>query len=145
MFKHHAPVLACCGAIAFTASCDRHTPTTDTTRDVPARSTATDPAPAPKPADNTGRNERDRTGNSPTPIDQGESESDRKATADIRKAVMDREGLSVNAQNCKIICRNGTVTLRGPVKTQEEKDWIESRAKATAGVSAVVNELEVTG
>lgn len=95
-------------------------------------------------ADNTGRNERDRAGSNPTPMDQGESEADRTLTADIRRAVMDLEGLSVNAKNCKIITNNGVVTLRGPVNSAAERDAIERAARAIAGVTSVVNELEVS-
>jgi osmotically-inducible protein OsmY len=35
------------------------------------------------------------------------------------------------------------VTLRGPVKTQEEKKAIESKAKQVAGVKNVENQLEI--
>jgi hyperosmotically inducible periplasmic protein len=94
--------------------------------------------------DNTGRNERDRAGSNQTPMDQGESEADRTMTADIRRAVMDLEDLSINAKNCKIITNNGVVTLRGPVNSVAERDAIERAAKAIAGVTSVVNELEVS-
>lgn len=98
---------------------------------------------APK-ADNTERNKADRDmDTSKTPMDQSNSDSDVKITADIRRAIMDESGMSVNAQNCKIITQNGVVTLRGPVATQAEKDSIEAKARAAAGVTNVVNELEV--
>jgi hyperosmotically inducible periplasmic protein len=105
-----------------------------------------DPNPPPKaPApDNTGVNARDRNSANPTPADQGESEADRHITAEIRKAVLAHDGLSVNAQNCKIITRNGAVTLRGPVGSQAERDTIEAKAKTVAGVTSVINELEIT-
>lgn len=99
----------------------------------------------PRPPDNTGVNKRDGTGNTPTPMDQGGSEADRRITADIRQAVVSEKGLSVNAQNCKIITVNGVVTLRGPVTTAEERELIASKARATTGVVSVINELEVTG
>ena len=52
--------------------------------------------------------------------------------------------MSMNAQNCKIITdKSGIVTLRGPVASQAEKDAIEAKAKTIAGVTSVVNELEV--
>lgn len=95
--------------------------------------------------DNSATNQRDRgSAASPTPIDQGESEADRRITADIRKAIMAEPGLSMNAQNCKVITKNGKVTLRGPVATQAERDTIEAKAKTVSGVNSVVNELEVT-
>lgn len=104
--------------------------------------TGTNPTNA-KP-DNTAVNERDRNPSNPTPMDQGESEADRKITAEIRRAVVGAAGLSINAQNCKIITRGGVVTLRGPVASQAEKETIERQARAAAGVTSVVNELEVS-
>jgi hyperosmotically inducible periplasmic protein len=43
----------------------------------------------------------------------------------------------------KIITTNGTVTLRGPVRTEDEKSSIEAKAKAIAGVNDVKNELTI--
>jgi len=100
------------------------------------------PPSAPQP-DNSGRNAADRGTTAPTPLDQGENATDRRITADIRKAVMGESGMSTNGQNCKIITKDGVVTLRGPVDSQAEKDAIEAKARAVAGVTSVVNELEV--
>jgi hypothetical protein len=107
------------------------------------------PAPTPAPAagrdaDNTGRNERDRDASRATPMDQGENEADRRITAEIRRAIVGAEGMSVNAQNVKIITRAGVVTLRGPVNSAAERDAVVAKARAVAGVTSVVNELEVT-
>ncbi len=93
-------------------------------------------------ADNTGRNRRDADTNAKTPMDQKENSTDIKITADIRKAILDGE-MSMNADNCKIITADGVVTLRGPVENQAEKDAIEAKAKAVAGVTRVQNELEI--
>lgn len=94
-------------------------------------------------ADNTGRNADNPGSKGATPQDQGESESDRRITADIRKAIMAEKGLSMNAQNCKIITQNGIVTLRGPVETDAERTLIADKARAQSGVTSVVNDLEV--
>ena len=102
---------------------------------------AADPAKA--DADNSKKNERDRSGETKTPIDQSNKPEDLKLTQDIRKAVMKDEGLTMTAKNIKIITAEGRVTLRGPVSTQEEKTKIESLAKATAGKTPVDNQLEV--
>ena len=72
------------------------------------------------PADNSGKNVRDRN-NAPTPGDQSNSKSDIAITQEVRKAVMADKALSTNAHNVKIITQNGVVTLRGPVKSPEEK------------------------
>jgi hypothetical protein len=94
--------------------------------------------------DNTGRNERDRGGDTKTPGDQAENEADRKITQDVRRALTSDDSLSTNAQNVKVITDNGTVTLRGPVKSEKEKTEIENKAKQVAGVKKVDNQLEIT-
>ncbi|MBL9139678.1 MAG: PRC-barrel domain-containing protein [Verrucomicrobiales bacterium] len=94
-------------------------------------------------ADNSQRNLRDRKSSSLTPLDQGNSESDIKITAEIRRKINREEGLSVAAKNIKVITVNGRVTLRGPVQAMREKERIESIANGVAGVEQVNNELEV--
>ncbi len=106
------------------------------------------PPPSPPPPvtarpDNTAVNQKDRSGTSPTPMDQKGNAEDLRITADIRKAIMSDRQMSVNGQNCKVITMNGAVTLRGPVDSAAEKDSIETKAKAVAGVTSVTNELEV--
>ena len=105
------------------------------------RDAATDHS-RPAQPDNTGVNERDRDSDAITPGAQGQSERDVELSAEIRKRVTDTE-LSVNAQNSKIITQDGKVTLRGPVKTQEEKDTIGRIASDVAGANNVDNQLEV--
>lgn len=92
--------------------------------------------------DNSAVNKRDRDANAKTPFDQNENKTDIDITAGIRKNVVDTK-MSVNAQNVKIITQDGVVTLRGPVKTQEEKDRIEEIARSVAGVKTVDSQLEV--
>ena len=60
--------------------------------------------------ENTEINVRDKGNTTLTPEDQKETESDIKITADIRQAIIKNKSLSVNAQNVKIITRNGVVT-----------------------------------
>jgi hyperosmotically inducible periplasmic protein len=99
-------------------------------------STATD-------ADNTARNSRDRDGATQTSGDQAENETDRQISANVRQAVVGDNSLSTNAHNVKIVTSGGTVTLRGPVKSMEEKAAIETKAKQVAGVTRVDNLLEI--
>ena len=75
-------------------------------------------------------------------MDQGGG-SDRTITASIRRAVVGEKGLSFAAKNVKIITTGGKVTLRGTVKSDDEKATIESKAKATPGVTSVDNQLDV--
>jgi osmotically-inducible protein OsmY len=93
-------------------------------------------------ADNTARN-ADASISAETATAQGESKADIEMTAAIRKAVVDDKALSVNAHNVKIMTASGVVTLRGPVKSEEEKKSIEAKAKQLAGVTRVDNLLEV--
>lgn len=104
------------------------------------RPAATNSTPADR--DNTAVNERDRDANAKTPIDQNENQPDIDVTANIRKQIVDTK-MSVDAQNVKIITQDGKVTLRGPVKTNEEKKAIEDIAHSVAGDGKVVSELEV--
>ena len=94
-----------------------------------------------KDATNTKINDRDRHG-ALTPMDQGGG-ADRDITAAIRRAVVGDKALSFTAKNVKIITVGGKVTLRGPVKSEDEKSAIEAKAKAANGVSSVDNQLEV--
>ena len=97
-------------------------------------------APAP---DNTKVNKRDRAEGSVTADQQKSNKSDRKMAADIRKSIMQDKSLSTYAHNVKIIATNGKVTLKGPVRTSEEKDRIAQKAASVAGSDNVINELEI--
>jgi hyperosmotically inducible periplasmic protein len=92
--------------------------------------------------DNTGVNERDRGSATKTPIDQNENEKDVGITAEIRKRVVDTK-MSIAAQNVKIITQDGKVTLRGPVKTADEKAQIEKFAQEVAGAGNVDSQIEI--
>jgi osmotically-inducible protein OsmY len=117
--------------------------TTETRREVTVnRPVITDPA-ANRDADNTVVNKRDADRElTRTPIDQNENKTDVNITAEIRKRVTGTEA-SINAQNVKIITQDGKVTLRGPVKNEDEKKMIERMALDVAGAGNVNNQLEV--
>ena len=93
--------------------------------------------------DNTGKNERDRSGETKTSGDQSNSSQDIKITGDIRRAIVKDNSLTNTAKNVKIITAGGIVTLRGPVNSAEEKSKIEQLATAAAGGAKVDNQLEV--
>ena len=90
--------------------------------------------------DNTKQNE-DQT--SPTADQQKMNPADRAITQKIRKAVHDDTSLSTYAHNIKIIAQDGKVTLRGPVRSEEEKNKLQAKAVAVARAENVTNELEV--
>jgi hyperosmotically inducible protein len=92
------------------------------------------------PPDNTKQN-KDQS--SPTADDQKMNPADRTITQKIRKAIHDDNALSTYAHNVKIITQDGKVTLRGPVRSADEKSSIEAKAVAVAGQGNVTNQLEV--
>ena len=113
----------------------------------PTKTTAEDPANTAEAResapDNTGRNVRDRNGDTLTPVDQSNKESDVELTRKIREEVVGDDSLSMQAHNVKIISVDGVVTLRGPVKSDGEKSRIASLAEKNAGSGKVHNQLEV--
>ena len=93
--------------------------------------------------DNTARNVRDRDEQTLTPLDQGNSKADVATTAQIRKEIVAGKGMSLNARNVKIITKDGLITLRGPVSTEEEKRLIGVIAERSTHSGSVDNQLEV--
>ncbi|MFN8555053.1 MAG: hypothetical protein U0103_26595 [Candidatus Obscuribacterales bacterium] len=93
-------------------------------------------------ADNTKRNAREISDSKPTAQNQANDKASVERSATLRKAIMKKKGLSVNAQNVKLIDENGKMTLRGPVDSVREKSIIESLAKNCYGKD-YVSELEI--
>jgi len=96
-----------------------------------------------KPPDNTKTNQRDRSKTQPTADQAKNTTNDRQIMQQIRKAVMDDKTLSTYAHNVKIISKNGKVTLKGPVRTEEEKTTITKLATDVAGAGNVTDEISV--
>jgi hyperosmotically inducible periplasmic protein len=103
---------------------------------------AQDSSQAPAP-DNTKTNDRDRNPGQTTADQQKENRSDRDITRDIRRLIMQDKSLSTYAHNVKIISQNGMVTLKGPVRSEEEKSAIEAKAAEIAGKDNVTSQLEI--
>ena len=95
------------------------------------------------PPDNTKVNKRDRNPDELTADQQKETPADRELSSKIRKSVASEKSLSTYAHNVKIIVRDGTVTLKGPVRSDEEMKMIMDKATAIAGDGKVVNEMAV--
>jgi osmotically-inducible protein OsmY len=95
--------------------------------------------------DNTKTNQRDRSQNEPTADQQKENQSDRELAAKVRQALVKDKSLSTYAHNVKIIAQDGTVTLKGPVRSEEEKRVVEEKAAdAAGGADKIQSELEVS-
>jgi osmotically-inducible protein OsmY len=75
---------------------------------------------------------------------QSEASSDRMLTKKIRQALIADKSLSTYGHNVKIITKDGSVTLKGPVKSEEEKQSIASKAQSIVGSpDKVTNQLLV--
>ena len=93
--------------------------------------------------DNTKVNKRDRKPSAVTADQQKENGSDRETARKIRRAIMDDKTLSTYAHNVKIVAHAGTVTLKGPVRSEDEKKTVEAKATEIAGAGKVTNNISV--
>lgn len=103
---------------------------------------AQDSSQTPAP-DNTKVNQGDQDKANVTADRQAQNKSDRDITQQIRQSVMNDKSLSTYAHNVKIISQNGAVTLKGPVRTDDEKRAIEAMAAQIVGQDKVTSQLEV--
>jgi hypothetical protein len=94
-------------------------------------------------ADNTKLNAQDHDTSSATADQQKENRSDRDITKQIRQSIVSDKSLSTYAHNVKVITQNGQVTLKGPVRSDEEKRTIEAKATEVAGEHKVTSELNI--
>jgi osmotically-inducible protein OsmY len=90
-------------------------------------------------ADDSAHNKNQKT----TADNQTNAKSDRLMTAKVRRAIIADKGLSMYAHNVKIITLNGAVTLKGPVKSEAEKQKVASDAAAVTSDAAITNQLTV--
>ena len=94
-------------------------------------------------ADNTKVNQRDQGKSEPTADQQKDNRTDQDITRQIRQSIMADKSLSTYAHNIKIITQNGQVTLRGPVRSEDEKQAVASKATAVAGDNKVTDDLSI--
>jgi osmotically-inducible protein OsmY len=90
-------------------------------------------------ADNT----RENKAQSSTADNQPNAKSDRMMTAKVRKAIIADKNLSLYAHNVKIVTNNGQVTLKGPVKSEDEKQQVIKDATSAASPDKISNQLSV--
>ena len=105
-----------------------------------AQDTPSDKTPA--APDNTKVNERDRNQTAATADQQSNALTDRQITQQIRQTLIKDKSLSTYAHNVKIITQDGVVTLKGPVRSAQEKSVIEAKAAEVSGKD-VKSELTV--
>ena len=94
-------------------------------------------------ADNTKVNSQDRAKGEVTADQQKENSNDRELTQKIRRALMDDKTLSTYAHNVKVIAQDGQITLKGPVRTEDEKKTVEAKATEVAGAGHVTNQISI--
>jgi hyperosmotically inducible protein len=81
---------------------------------------------------------------SKTADQQSEATSDRMLTKKIRQALVADKSLSTYGHNVKVIAKDGSVTLKGPVNSEEEKQSIASKTESIVGSpDKVTNQLTV--
>ena len=95
------------------------------------------------PPDNTKVNKRDRAKGAVTAGQQKENATDRALAQKIRRSLMDDKSLSTYAHNVKVVAQDGQVTLKGPVRTEDEKKTVEAKATEVAGAGRVTNQISV--
>ena len=93
--------------------------------------------------DHTKTNQGDTIKNATTADQQKMNPADRETTKKIRSALVDDKSLSTYAHNVKIITTDRMVTLKGPVRSEDEQSAIEAKARQIAGDSNVTNNLTV--
>ena len=90
--------------------------------------------------DNSGTNKAQNN----TADQQSEAASDRMLTKKIRQALIADKSLSTYGHNVKIITKDGSVTLKGPVHSEEEKQSIASKTESIVGSpDKVTNQLTI--
>jgi hyperosmotically inducible periplasmic protein len=97
----------------------------------------------PSKSDNTRVNKRDRSSEQVTADQQKQNSSDIELSRKIRSSISKDKSLSTYAHNVKVITQDGIVTLKGPVRSEEESKVIESKAAEVAGASNVKNQLDI--
>ena len=97
----------------------------------------------PPKADNTKVNQRDRSKGASTADQAKNNPNDREIMQKIRQSVVGDKTLSTYAHNVKIISEHGKVTLKGPVRSEEEKKSIEQMATTVAGDGNVTNQITI--
>jgi osmotically-inducible protein OsmY len=85
----------------------------------------------------------DQAASKPTATDQPNNKADLGLVQDVRRALMDDSRLSTAAKNLTAVARDGTVTLKGVVPSQDEKNEVEACVSKVPGVRQVENLVTV--
>jgi osmotically-inducible protein OsmY len=72
---------------------------------------------------------------------QGNAKADRMTLAQVRRAVIADKALSTYAHNIKILVVNGTVTLKGPVNSDDERQKVFADVANVVSADKIANQL----
>ena len=93
--------------------------------------------------DNSKVNQQDRQPSEPTADQQQNNRSDLEITREVRRSLTQDKSLSTYAHNVKVIAQNGKVTLKGPVRSDDEKAAVLAKAAEVAGQANINDEMTV--
>ncbi|HME32454.1 MAG TPA: BON domain-containing protein [Terriglobales bacterium] len=93
--------------------------------------------------DNSKVNQQDRQPSEPTADQQKNNRSDLEITREVRRSLTQDKSLSTYAHNVKVIAQNGKVTLKGPVRSDDEKAAVLAKAAEVAGQANINDEMTV--
>jgi osmotically-inducible protein OsmY len=91
--------------------------------------------------DNTAANKQ--SPHAATADQQSNRTADLETSRQIRRALIADKSLSTYAHNIKIVTQHGKVTLRGPVRTEAEKQTVRAKAAEVAGADNVTSAVTV--
>jgi osmotically-inducible protein OsmY len=94
-------------------------------------------------SDNSKMNKGDQSASAVTADQQNNNRSDTEITKEIRRSLTEDKSLSTYAHNVKVITQNGKVTLKGPVRSDDEKSAVMAKASQVAGQSNINDEMTV--
>ena len=86
---------------------------------------------------------RDRAANGLTLFSQSSAASDVDLTRRIRRALVQDKYLSTSANNITIIAKDGSVTLRAPVRMQHEQTIMARNDRQVAGADRADDQLDI--
>jgi len=104
------------------------------------------PSPAaakPLPQQSAPDNSQNNQNQSATADNQSNATTDRHLAAKVRRAIIADKELSTYAHNVKILTANGEVTLKGPVKSDDEKQKVFADASGVVSADKINNQLTV--
>jgi hyperosmotically inducible periplasmic protein len=101
------------------------------------------PSTSPSAPDNTKSNAEDPANRSQSVDRQSNSTAEVDVTKRIRQSIVADKSLSTSGHNVKILSNKGMVTLKGVVRSDDEKTQIADKSAAVGGRDHIVNALKV--